>query len=860
MLNFNKTKRFSSYLVATFIVLATLSVLVILVALYGYFGKRVETEFRKKILAQKGQIEIILTNRINDINDLLRHLATDNIVRVTIMLDDKSQLRDRVAEFCNPREGVHLFIRKQGENAVIPKTYPGISAQLIDFVQRSFPYGDVWEEGGQKKHLIWWLSAPIMHQTKMMGAVHALYDMTRDSRLVNSVFNSLNGDVLMVKGDELYSLTSAKTWQMTEAIRSNLAMGRELVPLEQDLILSKIYGFENLYFQSSLQPLVSEKRKVTQWIGILAVVILTTSVLVSIYLGRKMVEPLRRMTHKAIRISQGQKDLLFDVTHYNYWEFNQLSKAFNFMLANLKDAEEQSRYRELLENVDDAVYILDLDGHILDANEAAYSPLGYTAKQFFALNLSNIVPREIAQEMIDRLGGEAGPNTPRKTILETTHMKKNGELLPVEIRARAINYRGRNVILNAARDITSRVEAEKERRLLQNQLLHSQKMEAIGTLAGGIAHDFNNLMMGIQGYASLIRLQTNPDHPNSEYIEGIEVAVTHAAHLTRQLLGFARKGKYALKQTNLNEVVTNSTRMFIRTRKEIVTRQQLGDGLWSVLVDPVQIEQVLLNLYLNAWHAMPEGGELYIQTGNVHLSANYCKPFEVPAGNYVKVSVTDNGVGIDRENIERIFEPFFTTKEVGKGTGLGLASAYGIIKNHTGIIRVYSEKGHGTTFDIYLPASDAVASPDILKTTELLQGNETVLLVDDEEATIMVEESMLRELGYTVFTARSGREAVHLYGEYGESFGLVILDMIMPEMGGGETYEELKKINPHVPVLLVSGYGLNKQIEDLMARGIAAFIQKPFDVVALSQKIRKVLETPVEKTSALKAQGLKLKA
>jgi len=845
LLKFRDKKRFSTYLVATFVTLATLSVFVILIALYGYFGKRVESEFRKKILAEKGQVEIILNNRISSIAGMLKDLGSDNIIRVTVMLDGKSQLQERVSEFYPSREGVYFFVKKQGDNSVIPETYPQLSTKLIDLVQKRYPYGEVLEDKG-KKRLVWWLSTPIMHQTQFMGTAHALYDMTQDLKLINSVLQTVSGDVSMVKSDKLYSLTSEKSLPLNDDIRQSIAMNLELVPLGEKLILSKIYGFDNLYFQSSLEALVAEKRKVTFWIGLLSIVILAVSTLISIYLGKKMVEPLRQMTQKAIQISEGEKDLLFEDKISNYWEFNQLSQAFNYMLANLKDAEEQSRYKELLENVDDAVYILDLEGNVLEANEAAYSWLGYTPSQFFELNIADIIPREDACSIIDQLGKGIQDGRPQKIIVETSHTKTDGQLIPVEIHSRAISYRGRNVILNAVRDITLRIEAEKEKKLLQSQLLHSQKMEAIGTLAGGIAHDFNNLLMGIQGYMSLMRLQTYPDDPNGEYIQGIENAVKNAANLTNQLLGFARKGKYSLKQTCINDLVINSTKMFTRTRKEIVTHKQLQDNLWSVRVDPGQIEQVLINLYLNAWHAMPQGGELCIQTENVYLSHHYCKPFEVPGGNYVKVSVMDTGVGIDEEIIERIFEPFFTTKDVGKGTGLGLASAYGIIKNHNGIIRVYSEKNHGTNFNIYLPSSDLEDPVDAEVNSELLKGKETILLVDDEEGTILVEKLMLEELGYTVFPARSGKQAIKLYSENKAGFDLVALDIIMPEMSGQDTYDELKKINPKVKVLLVSGYSLNKQIEELIGLGCKGYIQKPFDIVQLSQKIREVLDTPAK--------------
>ncbi len=841
IMNLRNQKRFSTYLVATFVVLATLSVFVILVALYGYFGKQVESEFRKKILAEKGQVEIILNNRISSIRGMLKNLGSDNIIRVTLMLDGESQLEDRVSEFYPSREGVYFFVKKQGENTVIPDTYPNLSKKLIEFAQTSYPYGEVFDNDG-KTHLVWWFSTLIMHKTQLMGIAHALYDMTQDHKLISIVNQTVSGDVSIVKTDQLYSLTSQTAVPLSDDMRKNMAQNLEFLPLGNKLILSKIDGFDNLYFQYSLEALVSAKWKVILYIGLLSIVILTLSILMSIYLGKKMVEPLRQMTKKAIRISEGEKDLLFENKDSNYWEFNQLSQAFNFMLANLKDAEEQSRYKELLENVDDSVYILDRNGNVLDANEAAYSQLAYKPEQFFKLNLTDIIPTEDATLIINQPGKNFEQHARKKITIETSHVKRDGNLIPVEIHSRAIYYRGRNVILNVARDITARIDAEKEKEHLQSQLIHSQKLEAVGTLAGGIAHDFNNILMGIQGYISMLRLQTNPEDPNDEYIQGIEKAVRNAANLTSQLLGFARKGKYTLKQTSLNYIIESSTKMFTRTRKDIVTHNKLQNDLWSVKVDPGQIEQVLINLYLNAWHAMADGGDLYIQTENVYLSDEYCKPFEVSQGNYVKVSVTDTGVGIDQDIIERVFEPFFTTKDVGKGTGLGLASAYGIIKNHNGIIRVYSEKNHGTTFNIYLPAPELEKVKDIEIRTEMIKGNEAILLVDDEEVAIQAEQLMLRELGYQVIPALSGKEAIELYKEKMVDLDLVALDMIMPEMNGKDTYDALKKINPEVKVLLVSGYSLNKQIEELMDKGCDGFLQKPFDIVQLSQKLREILE------------------
>ena len=397
-------------------------------------------------------------------------------------------------------------------------------------------------------------------------------------------------------------------------------------------------------------------------------------------------------------------------------------------------------------------------------------------------------------------------------------------------------------VIEYVRDITDRKKAEEEKEKLEKGLLHAQKMEAIGTLAGGIAHDFNNLLMGIQGYASLMLLTTDVNHPNYNKLRSIEEQVKSGAELTGQLLGFARGGRYEIKPTDINEVIKSTSTMFGRTKKEITIHQKYQENIWPVEVDRGQIDQVLLNLYVNAWQAMPGGGEIYLETENVILDGGYAKSFSVKAGSYVKISVTDTGLGMDEKTRERIFEPFFTTKEMGRGTGLGLATVYGIIKGHNGYINVYSEKGGGTTFTIYLPSSEKEVKREVKTPEKLLIGHETILLVDDEDVIIEVTRDILESLGYSVRSANSGHEAIEIYKADRDMIDLVILDMVMPEMGGGETFDRLKEINPDVKVILSSGYSLNGQAIRIMERGCHTFIQKPFTLLSLSQKVRDVLD------------------
>ena len=386
--------------------------------------------------------------------------------------------------------------------------------------------------------------------------------------------------------------------------------------------------------------------------------------------------------------------------------------------------------------------------------------------------------------------------------------------------------------------------AEEEKKKLEVQLLQAQKMESIGTLAGGVAHDFNNLLMGIQGYASLMLNDLHETHPHYRWTKRIEDLVGSGAGLTNQLLGFARGGKYDVRPTDINEVVKKSSNMFGRTRKEITIEGTYEQDLWTVEIDRGQIEQLLLNLYVNAWQAMPGGGTLHLETKNVRFDENYTKPYDARPGRYVKISVTDTGVGMDDATQRRIFDPFFTTKEMGRGAGLGLTSAYGIIKSHNGIINVSSKKGHGATFTVYLPVVETAVSAAgaVMRKEEIKRGSETILLVDDEQTVIDVGRELLGKLGHKVLLATGGREALNVCKANEDRIDLVILDMIMPEMGGSEVYNQMKKMSPDIKVLLSSGYSIDGQATEMLKRGCDGFIQKPFSMQKLSGKIRGILD------------------
>ena len=504
---------------------------------------------------------------------------------------------------------------------------------------------------------------------------------------------------------------------------------------------------------------------------------------------------------------------------------------------SIEDALKQSeeKYRIVLEANPDPVVIYDMEGKVTYLNIAFTNVFGWRLEECIGKKMDIFVPEDAWPEttmMINKvLSGE------NFSGVETRRYTKDGSIIPVSISGAVYRDKSGNPIgsIINLRDISGQKE-------LEIQLQQAQKMEAIGTLAGGLAHDFNNLLMGIQGCTSLMSLNTDSGHPNFEYVNRIQNYIKNAANLTKQLLGFARSGKYEIKPTDLNDIVDKSSEMFGRTRKEITIHKKFQSDIWTVEVDQTQIEQVLLNLYVNAWQAMSGTGELNLQTENIILKDKDVKPYGVSSGRYVKTSVKDTGIGIDETIQHKIFDPFFTTKEMSRGTGLGLASAYGIIKNHDGIINVHSKKGEGATFNIFLPASKKKILKEKLFQKEILKGSETVLLIDDEEMILDVGHDLLEKLGYEVLAAKSGTEAVEIYRTNQGKIDIVILDMVMPEMGGGDAYEKLKEIDPGVKVLLSSGYSIDSQASKILSRGCDGFIQKPFDIISLSSELRKILD------------------
>ena len=507
-----------------------------------------------------------------------------------------------------------------------------------------------------------------------------------------------------------------------------------------------------------------------------------------------------------------------------------------------ESSENRKKFQNILDSMEDGYYEVDLKGQIVFCNESYCRIIGYSKDEVIGRSYHDSVDAENKKKLFEAFNNVFKTGRTSK-ILDWEVKRKDGSNRFVEASIDfvkdpdnvPVGFRG------LIRDITERRQAEEANKKLEHELRHAQKMEAIGTLAGGIAHDFNNILMNIQGNVSLMMMDIDPTDPYYENLKKIEDSVENAASLTRQILGFARGGKYYIKEMDLNELVEKTSKLFGHARKEISMSTKLQENIWSVKADQSQIEQVLLNIYVNAWQAMPSGGNLYIAVKNVVIDETYITTFAIQLGRYVRMSITDTGAGMDESTRQKVFDPFFTTRGIGKGAGLGLAAVYGIVKNHDGFITVYSEQGKGSTFNIYLPACEIIKDDKKKETDRRIAGTGTILFVDDEEMIIDVGQAILKKLGYNVIVATGGKEAVDVFEKNKDKIDLVILDMIMPDMNGNEVFDRIREINPDVKVMLSSGYALNGQAAGIMDKGCNGFIQKPFNVNKLSVKLSEIL-------------------
>ncbi|MBU1105542.1 MAG: response regulator [Candidatus Riflebacteria bacterium] len=508
--------------------------------------------------------------------------------------------------------------------------------------------------------------------------------------------------------------------------------------------------------------------------------------------------------------------------------------------------ESEETFRRLFENSSDAIMLLK-EGRFVECNQATLDLAGMaTRDQFLGLTPAEISPESQpdglpTSEAITRKYEEATGQGYNR--FEWLFKKTDDTTFFVDVALMPIVIRGKEMIHMTWRDITGYKQAEQEREKLQKQFLQAQRMDAVVQLAGGVAHDFNNLLAGIMGAAELLKKPELTVQKHETYLEMILTTTVRAADLTKKLLTFARKRERENKPVDLHRTIADSIEILTRTlNKNVIINFEHKAESCAIVGDETMLQNVFLNLGINASHAMPDGGTLSFLVRNVSLDSDYCSisPFDLTPGTFVEVEIRDNGCGMTMDVQKKIFEPFFTTKDRDKGTGLGLSMAYGVVKSHAGAINVYSEVGVGTVFHVYLPLAPH-ADIKSIEDMPVIRGSGKILLVDDEEMLRSLGQTILESLGYEVIVAADGREAVEVFEKAADEIELVILDMIMPTMGGKETLVRLKELKPDCKVIVSSGFAKEDELSEMEKIGICSFLRKPFRIAEMSQMIAKVI-------------------
>jgi len=523
-------------------------------------------------------------------------------------------------------------------------------------------------------------------------------------------------------------------------------------------------------------------------------------------------------------------------------DVDELFRARNRTETALRLSEE--RYRTILDTIVDGYYEINLRGQVMFCNDALLRIFGYSRSEVDELDaISLLAPenRESAISVFKRVFETGQPSHSIEWEISTRDgtpiLIDTSISLITDVDGEAVGFRG------IIRDITERVRTARERADLEARLQRSQRMEAIGTLAGGIAHNFNNLLMGIQGNISLLIREHPSDSPHAKRLTTIETLVEGGSRLTAQLLGYARSGRVEIRVVDLNSLALETAETFSMTRREYRVHTDLVDRALPVEIDPAQVEQALLNMLINAADAMPRGGDIYLASRLAHHSELGEQDPEIKEGHHAVLSVRDTGHGMDSETLERCFEPFFTTKGLSGGTGLGLASAYGIIRAHGGRIEVESTVGRGTTFTLSFPTASRGPDPIDVATGVRVRGEGTILVVEDDQAVLDACSEMLSLLDYTPICVASGEAAIDVFSRKKGEIDLVILDLILTDLNGGEVFDRIRAVDPTARVLLASGYSIEGEAAGILERGCDDFIQKPFTIEQLSQKLARLLRS-----------------
>jgi PAS domain S-box-containing protein len=867
-------RTFSSYIFGVLIILESLTLVVVVGVLHAMLVKSIDREFENKAGAQLAEFRLFLKDRHEQAQTRLDELSANNGIKVALLLGMADKAAEEVASLYPPSNGVSYYVRNlSGAIMPSPDSHPFLNEM------NDGDWATLSEKESLTRNTTTVFSRSIVRKDTQVGFAIGVYDLAGDQRLFHLLKTYKQNRLLYAIDDGLADTDSRDFIALNPEQKNILRMGERRLQVDH-LLVMPLKGNQQVFLAADTRPLEAQKHKLLVNIVLLCLPLLGLTLAASFMILQKVTLPLNILVEDSRKITQGDTAHYLDENRIKHVEFLDLTQAFNKALTHIRQREEQllqlnqslhdeiaerkqlgdalakseKRLRSLQDNIPVGLFRSTASGRLLHANPAYLKIFGLdsldTLRSVDAYDLYEHPPER--DKILEHLNS-AGTVNDWTVRMRRTDGSLFWALLHIN---KATNLNSLETYLDGTiQDISRRVEAENEKRDLEEQLRQSQKMETIGTLAGGIAHDFNNLLASIMGFSELALEDSQSGSLQYENLKCTLVAAQRAADLVGQILTFARQTDTEKTPIQVKHVVTEAIKLLRSTLPSTIKINEQIASKSAVLAAPTQLHQVIVNLCSNASHAMQEsGGVLTIGLTDVELTATHVDPNRlVKAGPNIKLTIADSGHGIAPEIKDRIFDPYYTTKKPGEGTGIGLSVVQGIVRSHGGFITVDSEPGKGATFQVFLPIIDRKDIPQAMSSSRITGGSERILLVDDEHLVVQMGKQMLERMGYVVTSRVNSLEALELFEKASDQFDLVITDMTMPDLTGDRLAKRISEIRPDIPIILCTGYSNRLDHQNITNAGVREILYKPLVKTELANAIRDALDSKGLETVARSA-------